>query len=226
MKLRLLFSVLLVCLSVPPLCATEILPLAGEWRFAIDRSDVGTDEQWFAKNLPDKIRLPGILQSQGYGDEIRTDTPWVLTLGDAWWKIQPAVLREHFSQPAAWKCRSCRSRRNIISARRGISATSRFRRTGADGTSRCFSSARTGKAPSGWTSQEIPANNSLVAPHVTDLGELTPGKHRLTIRVDNRTQLPAAGHLVDVAQHLRCARRGVERHRRENRIARDIAGVD
>ena len=26
---------------------------------------------------------------------------------------------------------------------------------------------------------------------------LTPGKHRLTIRVDNRMQLPAAGHLID-----------------------------
>jgi hypothetical protein len=45
--------------------------------------------------------------------------------------------------------------------------------------------------------KEFPANDSLVAPHITDLGVLTPGKHRLSIRVDNRLQLPAAGHLVD-----------------------------
>jgi len=44
---------------------------------------------------------------------------------------------------------------------------------------------------------EFPANDSLVAPHITDLGVLSPGKHRLSIRVDNRLQLPAAGHLVD-----------------------------
>ena len=102
MKLKCLFSLAALVLSgfaAKPIHAAEILPLAGEWRFALDRSDVGTNEQWFAKNLPDKIKLPGILQAQGYGDDISTNTPWVLTLGDAWWKIQPASLRDHFSQP-------------------------------------------------------------------------------------------------------------------------------
>ena len=99
MKRRLLVSALLFCLAAPLLRAAETIPLAGEWRFALDRNDAGTNENWFAKNLPDKIQLPGILQAQGYGDDISTETPWVLTLGDAWWKIQPASLREHFSQP-------------------------------------------------------------------------------------------------------------------------------
>ena len=45
--------------------------------------------------------------------------------------------------------------------------------------------------------KEFPANDSLVAPHITDLGMLSPGKHRLTICVDNRLQLPAQGHLID-----------------------------
>lgn len=89
----------LFCFAANLISAAEIIPLAGEWRFALDRNDVGTNEHWFAKNLPDKIQLPGILQAQGYGDDISTNTPWVLTLGDAWWKIQPASLREHFSQP-------------------------------------------------------------------------------------------------------------------------------
>ncbi len=96
-----------------------------------------------------------------------------------------------------WKCRSCRSRRNIISARRGISATLRFPRTGRGVISRCFWNALTGKARSGLTTRIFPAKDSLGTPHITDLGILTPGKHRLTIRVDNRLQLPAAGHLVD-----------------------------
>ena len=76
-----------------------IIDLTGSWRFALDREDTGAKEQWFARDLADKITLPGILQAQGYGDEIRTDTPWVVGLGDAWWKLQPEKLRAHFSQP-------------------------------------------------------------------------------------------------------------------------------
>jgi len=35
-------------------------------------------EKWFAKDLPDKIKLPGILQAHGY--DITTNTPWVFVL--------------------------------------------------------------------------------------------------------------------------------------------------
>ncbi len=171
--------------------------LAGEWRFALDRNDAGVNEKWFAKDLPDKIQLPGILQAQGYGDDISTNTPWVLTLGDAWWKIQPASLREHFSQPghvevpflsqppkhylgAAWYQRDIEIPTNWS----GKHFTLFLERAHWQSTV--------------WVDdKEFPANDSLVAPHITDLGVLTPGKHRLTIRVDNRLQLPAAGHLVD-----------------------------
>jgi hypothetical protein len=45
--------------------------------------------------------------------------------------------------------------------------------------------------------KEIGSDISLSTPHEFDLGSVAPGKHRLTIRVDNRTQLPVAGHLVD-----------------------------
>jgi hypothetical protein len=200
MNLKSLFSLAALVLSgfaAKPIHAAEILPLAGEWRFALDRSDVGTNEQWFAKNLPDKIKLPGILQAQGYGDDISTNTPWVLTLGDAWWKIQPAALRDHFSQPghvevpflsqppkhylgAAWYQRDIDIPTNWL----GRHFTLLLERAHWQSTV--------------WVDDKpFPANDSLVAPHVTDLGMLTPGKHRLSIRVDNRLQLPAAGHLVD-----------------------------
>src|SRR5207249_2899345 len=61
------------------------MPLAGEWRFALDRADAGVSEKWFDRDLTDKIKLPGVLQSQGYGDEISTNTPWVLSLYDKLW---------------------------------------------------------------------------------------------------------------------------------------------
>ena len=185
------------CLVAKPISAAETIPLAGEWRFALDRADAGVNEKWFTTELPDKIQLPGILQAQGYGDDISTNTPWVLSLGEAWWKIQPASLREHFSQPghvevpflsqppkhylgAAWYQRDI----EIPAGWKGRHFTLFLERAHWQSTV--------------WVDdKEFPANDSLVAPHVTDLGVLTPGKHRLSIRVDNRTQLPTAGHLVD-----------------------------
>src|SRR5690242_7699732 len=75
--------------------------LAGEWRFALDRSAEQVDggsasrgvaalppgdslaQEWFKRDLTNRIRVPGILQAQGYGNDISTNTPWVLALGDA-----------------------------------------------------------------------------------------------------------------------------------------------
>ena len=190
-------SAILFCLVAKPLFAAETLPLAGAWRFALDRTDAGAQEKWFAKTLPDKIQLPGILQAQGYGDDISANTPWVLTLGDAWWKLQPAALREHFSQPghvevpflsqppkhylgAAWYQRDI----EIATNWNGKHFT-------------LFLERVHWKSTVWLDDREIGSDISLSAPHEYDLGSVAPGKHRLTICVDNRTQLPAAGHLAD-----------------------------
>ena len=84
-----LIALVLLCLTTKPLHAAKIIPLAGEWRSALDRADAGVGEKWFAKVLPDKTKLPGILPAHGDGDDITTNTLWVPGLGDAWWKLQP-----------------------------------------------------------------------------------------------------------------------------------------
>ena len=60
--------------------AESPMNLAGTWRFALDRADISIGERWFNRDLPDRISLPGILQSQGYGDEVSVATPRVLSL--------------------------------------------------------------------------------------------------------------------------------------------------
>jgi hypothetical protein len=197
-----LFGAVLAFAGRAPAAETgaAVQSLAGEWRFALDRADVGVTEHWFERTLPDRIQLPGILQAQGYGDEIRTDTPWVTTLGDAWWKLQPAELREKFSQPghvevpflsqpprhyvgAAWYQRefdvpaSAAGRRFVLFLERAHWQSTVW----VDATA-------------------YPPERSLVAPHVTDLGLLSPGHHRLTLRVDNRQIVRESGndgHMVD-----------------------------
>jgi len=159
--------------------------LAGEWRFALDRGDIGVKEQWFLRALPERIKLPGALQERGYGDEVTASTDWTATLYDKRWNLKPQYKKyaqpgnikiPFFLQPdkryvgAAWYQRNIqipdrwKGRRVVLTLERPHWETHVW----LDGRS-------------------IGSNNSLSTPHIYDLSTtLAPGTHRLTIRVDNR----------------------------------------
>ncbi len=78
--------------------APSTIDLSGQWRFAMDPKDAGITEQWYNQTLPDKINLPGILQAQGYGDDISISTPWVAALPrDMRWYLLPQY--KAYTQP-------------------------------------------------------------------------------------------------------------------------------
>ena len=146
----------------------------------------GIAERWFARPLADTIHLPGILQAQGYGDLISTGTPWVLTLGDAWWKLQPESLRERFSQPGHVEVPFlAQPPRHYLGAawyQRDISIPDSWREKVVT-----LVLERPHWETRVWIDAlGFPADASLVAPHLTRLGVLKPGRHVVTIRVDNR----------------------------------------
>ena len=160
------------------------LDLSGEWRFALDRADEGVSQQWFNQQLQDRIALPGILQAQGYGDDIDTNTPWVLSLYDKHWN-QRADYQPHtaagkvkvpfLAQPpkhylgAAWYQREI----EIPRPWRGQRVVLYLERP------------RWGSTV--WIDdRQVGSNLSLVAQHEYDLGLLAPGRHRVSVRVDNR----------------------------------------
>jgi hypothetical protein len=66
----------------------EPISLAGEWRFALDRLDRGKQEQWFNGTLQERIHLPGLLQAQGYGDDVSLTTEWMGRLHDPLWYLR------------------------------------------------------------------------------------------------------------------------------------------
>jgi beta-galactosidase len=178
-----------VALVWPARASADVsLTLAGEWRFALDRGDAGVRERWFEGELSGRIKLPGVLQSQGYGDEVSTETPWVLSLYDRFWFLRedykayarPGAVKVPFlSQPPrhyvgpAWYQRDV----DIPEAWRGRRVVLFMERP------RWESTVWVDSAPAG-------SNNSLVAPHSYDLGALAPGRHRLTVRVDSSMLLP------------------------------------
>ncbi len=183
---------LALCAALVGVCCTrtaraeqEHISLAGQWDFQLDRQDAGVKERWFERSLDQQIRLPGALQNQGFGDDITVDTPWTGATGlDAWLNgpqyakyRQPGNIKvPFFLQPekhyvgAAWYQREM----DIPASWQGKRVVLKLERAH-------------------WETQvwiddrEVGTNTSLSTPHCYDLGTgLAAGKHRLTIRVDNR----------------------------------------
>ncbi|HTB62828.1 MAG TPA: glycoside hydrolase family 2 TIM barrel-domain containing protein [Opitutales bacterium] len=174
--------------------------LAGDWRFKLDRDNTGDNEKWYTTDLSDKIKLPGILQAQGYGDDISPTTNWVLTLGQDWWTRwagQSKDLVDHFSQPGKvevpFLAQPPKHYLGIAWYQRDIDIPDAWK----DKRVVLFLERAHWQSTVYVDNKQYAYNDSLVAPHITDLGVLTPGKHRLTIRVDNRTMMTPQGHLVD-----------------------------
>src|SRR3989304_3856343 len=77
--------------------AAPVLHLAGEWRFELDRDDLGVDQRWFNRRLPEKVSLPGSLPAQGIGDEVTVQTEWTGVIVDRSWFRAPEY--EKYRQP-------------------------------------------------------------------------------------------------------------------------------
>lgn len=178
-------TLFLLCLSASAAAnEVNVKSLAGEWRFRLDRRDVGVSADWYRTRLDGRAQLPGSLPEQGIGDPVTVDTPWMGGIVDRSWFTAPeyAAYRApgHVKVPfwlqpdtyyagAAWFQRDF----DIPSKWAGERVTLFLER--------CHWQTRV------WLDDRaLGQYDSLSTPHVYDLFSVTPGRHTLTIRVDNR----------------------------------------
>ncbi|MBN2213495.1 MAG: beta-glucuronidase [Bacteroidales bacterium] len=163
----------------------EFVPLEGAWRFAIDTSATGESEKWFGRVLPETIRLPGSMLTNGKGFVPDLETKWTGSIYDSSWFRHPRMAKyrrpgnmkfpfwltpDHYYVgqawyqkdifiPAAWK-----RKRIILYLERPHWETTVWLDT-----------------------TRIGMQNSLSTPHEYELPDkLSPGRHTITVRVDNR----------------------------------------
>ena len=79
--------------STSTLLAQNVIDLAGEWQFQIDRDDVGVSQKWHSKTLDDKINLPASMTQQLKGDDITVSTKWVGSLYDSSYFYNPYLKK-------------------------------------------------------------------------------------------------------------------------------------
>jgi hypothetical protein len=179
-------------LPVPPAVGSATISLSGEWRFELDRHNAGSRQRWFERTLSGKVVLPGTLSAQGIGDEVTVETEWTGGIVDRSWYDSPqyenyrrpgSVKVPFWLQPdkyyagAAWYQRDVEipagweSRRVVLTLERPHWRTHVW-----------------------LDSTPVGSNDSLSTAHEYELGRPAPGKHRLTIKVDN-------SRIVDVGEN-------------------------
>lgn len=161
------------------------IDLSGEWRFQIDSLDKGIEQQWFNRKLTDAIKLPGSMTTNGKGNEVDINTPWVGNIWDTSWFVKPEYAEYRrkgnikipfWLQPikyykgAAWYQKTV----NVPAAWKGKLLELFIERSHWETTL--------------WIDgKEIGMQNSLGTPHVFNCTNvLTPGSHQITVRIDNR----------------------------------------
>ena len=179
-RTRLTVATLLAALLTAALPAAETIDLSGTWKFTLDPQDLGIKakpDQW---RFPDTIQLPGMASAQGFGEVPSFDTRWT---GDGW--RYPDLFKEyqatdHFKFPF------------FLQPPRHYVGPAWYQKTieipaGWDGRHTIFDLERVHWHSSVWIDgREVGKGDSLGTPHEFDLGTLPPGKHTLTLRIDNR----------------------------------------
>lgn len=171
-------------------CTQEVqqkIDLAGKWQFALDPADKGIRESWFNQALTNSLKLPGSLTTNGIGDDITLNTPWTGQIIDSSYYKKPeyAPYREagnikipFWLQPVKYyKGAAWYQKEVVVPEDWNDQFIGLF-------IERCHWESRL------WVDgKEAGMQNSLGTPHRYDLTNLlTPGKHRLTLCIDNRVK--------------------------------------
>lgn len=163
---------------------SQSISLKGQWRFAMDKDNVGITEKWFAKKLSDSIQLPGSMLQNNKGDKVTLATKWTGSIYDSSWYFNPRFAKYRkeddlkfpfwltpakYYVGAAWYQKEI-----IIPANFSQKHVELF-------LERCHTETML------WIDDVyVGLQNSMVAPHVYDITKhITTGKHTITLRIDN-----------------------------------------
>ena len=163
------------------------IDLSGTWKFAMDPSDKGISESWFNQILSDTLTLPGSLTSNGKGEDVTLTTQWTGQIVDSSFfkKAEYAKYREPGNIKIPFWLQPLKYYKGAAWYQKEVTIPKDWdNQSIALFLERCHWESRL------WIdNKEVGMQNSLGTPHQYNLtGLLPPGKHRLTLCIDNRTK--------------------------------------
>jgi hypothetical protein len=174
-------------LFLPVFIQAQTISLSGTWQFATDPADKGIAEKWYLKTLAETVRLPGTMADNGKGNAVSVGTKWT---GDI-------IDKSYFTDS---KYEAYRQSGNIkmpfwLNPQLYYSGAAWYQKTVVIPANWKGKNIRLFLERCHWETRlwiddkEVGIKNSLGTPNEFDLTSfITPGKHRITICIDNRVK--------------------------------------
>lgn len=204
------WSVFMALLCVVYACQTNKNlghSLAGDWSFALDSNDIGEKENWATKSLSERVKLPGSLQEQGKGHDVDIHTQWTGSVNDKSWYT--AEEYEKYRKPGNVKVpfwlNPDKHYVGVAWYQREIEIPDAWNNKRIQ-----FEFERTHWETSLYIDgKKIDHQDALQVPHRYVVSSLIPGKHLLTLRVDNRMHIDVGSNAHSVSDHTQSNWNGV-----------------
>lgn len=186
--MALLACICLICIFSA--CRTDdrrenLIDLSGEWAFAIDSLDAGIQQEWYKKSMQDKVHLPGSMTTNRKGDDISLKTPWTGSIIDSsFFKSQDyARYRKSGNIKVPFWLQPIKYYKGAAWYQKQINVPDSWKDKAVE-----LFIERSHWETTVWLDEKLMGTrNSLGTPHVYALPEtLSPGRHTITVRVDNR----------------------------------------
>lgn len=180
----------------------EAIDLSGKWSVQFKVSD--KQKYWSESANISMIELPGSLQEQGLGNDVDEHTKWVGQLKDTSWLPNSGKQKDGSFRVASWLQPKkhyvgpawCRRYVTIPESWAGKQAIITFERVHISTTA-------------WWDDLKIGSENSLSTPHEYLLTNLKPGKHLLTVQIDNRLPASVGDNAHCVSDHTQTSWSGI-----------------
>jgi len=161
------------------------ISLAGQWQFKQDREDIGIDQQWYKQVFTEHVSLPGSMTENGRGDNITLETVWTASIYDSSYYFNPRY--EKYRQPDNIKIPFWLTPNKYYV---GVAWYQKEVEIPAHWKSKDVQLVleRAHTETQVWIDGEyVGKQNSLATHHAYNLTpHMKPGKHTISVRVDNR----------------------------------------
>ena len=164
---------------------SQNMSLKGKWRFAVDKEDKGVQEKWFDSVLADSVQLPGSMLQNGKGDKVTLQTKWTGSIYDSSWYFNPRYSKYRTPENLKFPFWLTPDKYYVGAAwyQKVLTVPVAFK----DKKLQLFLERCHTESMLWIDGKQVGLQNSMVAPHVYDVTKwMQPGKHTITIRMDNR----------------------------------------
>ena len=188
MKKAFLFSITILLITACSKFTGEEnkISLTGEWGFKIDTADTGVQQEWFKQKFAEKVNLPGSMNTNGKGFDVDVNTPWTGNMWNkAWYEsAEYAKYREKGNTKVVFWLQPDKYYTGVAWYQKEITIPSDWKEKQI-----VLTLERCHWVTTLWLDgKPLGSKNSLATPHRYLLSDLKPGKHTLSIRIDNKVR--------------------------------------